>query len=355
MSEQGMAHSPWIVLRSARPRFTVRVDRRVPPVAALLVALTLIVLIWNTGTGEYPISPVDVVKTFLHLETGHPEYDFVVNTLRLPRALVAFVVGAMLALAGCVLQTLTRNPLASPDITGVTAGAALGALCALIFLPKVGTPMLPLAALVSGLITAGIIYVLAWRGSDSPLRLLLIGIGLTALLSAFQSLLFLRASPELLQRALYWLTGSIYARSWEHLYALLPWCLVLMPVVLVNARNLNTMQLGDDVAQGLGANVTRQRALLIFASVALTAAAISQVGMLGFVGLIAPHMARKLVGPLHEGLLFTSMMLGGLLIMAADFAGRTIVAPAEVPAGIMIALIGAPFFVFLLWKNRESL
>lgn len=346
--------SPWIVIRRSFPPFTMRIDRRVPPVFALLFVLTVVILVWNTGTGEYPIAPLDVVKTVLHQDTGNPEYDFVVNTLRLPRALVALLVGAMLGLAGCILQTLTRNPLASPDITGVTAGAALGALALIVVFPKVATTLLPVAALVSGLVTAGIIYLMAWRGSDSPLRLLLVGIGLTALLSAFQSILFLRAQPELLQRALYWLTGSIYARSWEHLYALLPWCVVFIPFVFLSARQLNTMQLGDEVARGLGANVTRQRALLLMASVALTAAAISQVGMLGFVGLIAPHMARRLVGPLHEGLLFTSAVLGGLLILLADFAGRTILAPTEVPAGIMIALVGAPFFVVLLWKNRES-
>jgi iron complex transport system permease protein len=129
---------------------------------------------------------------------------------------------------------------------------------------------------------------------------------------------------------------------------------VFFPIVLLSARNMNAMQLGDDVANGLGANVTRQRMILLLASVALTAAAVSQVGMLGFVGLMAPHIARKFVGPLHEGLLFTSALFGGLLVLAADFAGRTVLAPAEVPAGIMIALLGAPFFVFLLWKNRES-
>jgi iron complex transport system permease protein len=317
--------------------------------------VTVALMIWNIGTGEYPISPIDVVRTVLHLETANSDYNFVVNVLRLPRAIVAFVVGVMLALSGAVMQTLTRNPLASPDITGVTAGASMGAVLMILVWPNAGPGMLPLAALVGGGVVALAIYLLAWRHGDSPMRLILVGIGLGSMLSAIQAILMLRADIEQLQRALYWLTGSIYARTWEHLYALLPWCVVLIPIILFSARQLNALHLGDEVAQGVGVPVTWQRGLLLLASVGLTGAAISQVGAVGFVGLMAPHVARRLVGLAHEGALVVTALVGGLLVLAADFIGRAAFAPLEIPAGIIIALVGAPFFLFLLWKQGTSL
>jgi iron complex transport system permease protein len=261
----------------------------------------------------------------------------------------------MLALSGAVMQTLTRNPLASPDITGVTAGASMGAVLMILVWPNAGPGTLPLAALVGGGVVALAIYLLAWRHGDSPMRLILVGIGLGSMLGAIQAILMLRADIEQLQRALYWLTGSIYARTWEHLYALLPWCAVLIPVVLLSARQLNALHLGDDVAQGVGISVTWQRGLLLLASVGLTGAAISQVGAVGFVGLMAPHVARQLVGPAHEGSLVVTALVGGLLVLAADFIGRAAFAPLEIPAGIIIALVGAPFFLFLLWKQGATL
>lgn len=348
-------HAPWLTLRTRRPAWSFRLDRRAPWVLAVTLLVTLALMIWNIGTGDYPIAPIDVIKTVLGLETGNSDYRFVVNILRLPRAIVAFVVGVMLALSGAVMQTLTRNPLASPDITGVTAGASMAAVLLILVWPEAGTGMLPLAALAGGSLVALLIYLLAWRHGDSPMRLILVGIGLGAMLSAIQAILMLRADIEQLQRALYWLTGSIYARTWEHLYALLPWCVVLVPVVLFSARELNALHLGDEVAQGVGVAVTWRRGLLLLASVGLTAAAISQVGAIGFVGLMAPHVARRLVGPAHEGALVVTALVGGLLVLAADFAGRAAFSPVEVPAGIIIALIGAPFFIFLLWKHQGTL
>lgn len=344
----------WLVVRARHPAFTMRMDRRVPIVAAIIIVITLAVMIWDVGTGEYAIAPLDVLKTMLGMDTGHPEYSFVVNDLRVPRVLVAYMVGVMLALAGCVLQTLTHNPLASPELTGVSAGAALGVIALIVLAPQAQLVSLPFAAFAGGIAVAIFIYFLAWREGDSPLRLLLVGIGLTAMLSAAMSILMLRAPVERVQSALLWLTGSIYARSWSHFFALLPWFAVLVPLVWFFSRQLNALNLGEIVARGVGMNVTRERALLLFAAIALTGAAISQVGALGFVGLMTPHLARRLVGTMHEGLVFISALLGGLLVVAADFAGHTLFAPTEVPAGIMIAFIGAPFFIFLLWKNRAQ-
>lgn len=346
---------PWIIIRTHRPSLSFKLDRRVPWITAVALALTIGVMVWNVGTGEYPISPLEVVQTIMGIDTGNRDHSFVVNTLRLPRALVAWLVGVMLALAGGIMQSLTRNALASPDITGVTAGASLGAVVLLIIFPKAALISLPVAALFGGLAVAVLIYLLAWRHGDSPIRLILVGIGLTAVLSAAQAILLLRADIERVQRALYWLTGSIYARSWDHLAALLPWCLVLIPLALFSARHLNALHLGEEVAHGLGSAVQWQRGLLLLIAVGLTGAAISQVGAIGFVGLIAPHMARRLVGPAHEGSQPVATLVGGLLVLASDFVGRTLFAPVEVPAGIIIALVGAPFFIYLLWRQRASL
>lgn len=342
----------WLNLKTGRFALSLRLDRRVPLVVLGLLVLTVVVLVWDVRTGEYPIPPLDVLKTVLHLETADPAYDFVVNVLRLPRALTAFTVGAMLALAGGIMQTLTRNPLASPDLTGVTAGASFGAIILLIFFPAASVGMLPLSALVGGLGVAATIYLLAWRGNDSPIRMILVGIGLTAALSAAESIVLLRVDVERLQNVLHWLTGSLYARSWEHLWALLPWCAIFIPFTLLSSRHLNALHLGEEVALGLGGRVTFQRGALILTSAALTGAAVSQVGTLGFVGLIAPHIARRMVGPMHEGSQIVTALVGGLLVLSSDFVGRTIFAPTEIPAGIIIALVGAPFFIYLLWKNN---
>lgn len=341
---------PWIIIRTQRPNLSFKLDRRVPWITAVALALTIGVMVWNVGTGEYPISPLEVIQTIVGIDTGNRDHSFVVNTLRLPRALVAWLVGVMLALAGGIMQSLTRNALASPDITGVTAGASLGAVVLLIVFPKAALISLPVAALVGGLVVAVVIYLLSWRAQgapgDSPIRLILVGIGLTAVLSAAQAILLLRADIERVQRALYWLTGSIYARSWDHLAALLPWCLVLIPLALFSARHLNALHLGEEVARGLGSAMRWQRGVLLLIAVCLTGAAISQVGVIGFVGLIAPHLARRLVGPAHEGSQPVAALIGGLLVLASDFVGRTLFAPVEVPAGIIIALVGAPFFIY---------
>jgi iron complex transport system permease protein len=344
---------PWLILRSRRPALSFKLDRRVPLITTLALLMTIGLMIWNVGTGEYPIAPLDVLKTIFGVETGNADHSFVVNTLRLPRVLVAWMVGVMLALAGGIMQSLTRNALASPDITGVTAGASLGAVLLLVAFPQAQLVSLPVAALIGGLVVAFLIYILAWRHGDSPIRLILVGIGLSAVLGAAQSIMLLRAEIERVQQALYWLTGSIYARTWDHLFALLPWFVVLVPLTLFAARHLNTLHLGEEVARGLGNPVSVQRGLLLLISVGLTGAAVSQVGAIGFVGLIAPHLARRLVGPAHEGSQPVAGLIGGLLVLASDFAGRTLLAPIEVPAGIIIALIGTPFFIYLLWRQRS--
>lgn len=347
-----MSAEPWLILRLRRPAFSIRLDRRVPWVVVGTLLLTLLVLGGYMASGEYPIAPGDVVRGVFRLQGANPDHDFILNQLRLPRALTAWTVGVMLALAGGIMQTLTRNPLASPDITGVTTGASLGAVLVLVVFPNASVVSLPTAALVGGLGVALTLYLLSWRSHDSPIQLILVGIGLTATLGAAQLIVLVYTDIQRIQQVLYWLTGSVYGRSWVHLRALLPWCLVFIPFTLLSSRHLNALHLGQDLARSVGTRIVFQRGLLILASAALAGAAVSQVGAIGFVGLLAPHIARRLVGPMHEGSQIVSGLLGGLLVLVSDLVGRLIFAPTEIPAGIIIAIVGAPFFLYLLWRGQ---
>lgn len=345
---------PWIIIRPHRFPFSFRLDRRVPLILLAATVVTLAVMVINIGVGEYPIPPLDVIKTVLHLPTANfDDYNFIVNTLRLPRMLVAALVGVALGISGAIMQGLTRNPLATPDILGISAGAGLVAVTLIVVVQDVPGGVVPLAAFGGALLIAVLIYLLAWRGGDSPLRLILVGIGLGAVTGALTTLMITFGDVYDVQRALIWLTGSVYARSWDEVWALLPWLLVFAPLAFLLARDLNALHLGEEVARGLGTQVAWRRGLLMVTAVALAGATVAAAGTIGFVGLIAPHIGRRLVGPDHVGLLPTAGVLGGLIVVAADLVGRTIFAPIELPCGLITAVVGAPFFIYLLWRQRS--
>lgn len=348
-----MINQPWIIIRPGRMPFSFRVDRRVPLVLLAIVLLTLAVMVINIGVGEYPIAPFDVIKTVLHIPTDNSDFNFIVNTLRLPRMLVAALVGLALGVSGTIIQGLTRNPLADPDILGISAGAGLVAVVLIVLVQDVPAGVLPLAAFAGALIVAGLIYVLAWRGGDSPMRMILVGIGLGAVAGALTTLMITFGDIYDVQRALIWLTGSVYARSWDEFWALVPWVLILAPLAFLLARDLNALNLGEEVARGLGTRVSGQRGLLMVTAVALAGATVAAAGTIGFVGLMAPHIGRRLVGPDHIGLLPTAGVIGALIVVAADLVGRTIFAPIELPCGLITAAVGAPFFIYLLWQQRS--
>lgn len=259
------------------------------PVALLTLAvLVFVALVLNIGTGQYPIAPLDVVRTILG--NGPQEYDFIVNTLRLPRALLAVLVGAGLGVAGAILQGLTRNPLASPDVVGLTAGAGLGATAVMLMLPGAPWSALPPAALGGALIATTLTYIFGWKGGSSPIRLILVGIGISAVGQALINMVIAMSQTTKVADTMIWLTGSVYGRSWEQLRPTALWLAVFIPVALVLARHLDAMALGDDVARGLGGRLEWQRGLLMLTSVALAGASVAAAGTVGFVGLIAPHM-----------------------------------------------------------------
>lgn len=342
----------WRTVRLGR-RVSFRFDNRALPVTLLLLAALLGLAVLSVSLGEYRIAPLDVVRASLGLETGNDDHQLVVQLFRLPRTLLAALVGAALATSGVILQGLTRNTLADPGILGVSSGAALAAVALLVYFTGAPLGLLPFAAFGGALLTAALIYLFAWRDGSSPLRLILIGVGFAAITQALTSLMVVFGNISDVQAAYVWLSGSVYGRGWEHVRVLALWLAVLLPLTLLSARQLNTLALGDASAAGLGVRLERSRAGLILVSVALAAGAVAVAGTVGFVGLVAPHLARRLVGPGHEGLLPAAALAGALLVVAADLVGRTVIAPSQLPAGLITAIIGAPYFMVLLWRYRD--
>ncbi|MBU7586550.1 MAG: iron ABC transporter permease [Nostoc sp. TH1S01] len=342
----------WLVIRN--PRLSFRIDKRVPLMLLCLAAVIAVAMVMNIRRGEYPMSPLDIVKTILGIDTGNRDHAFVIYNLRLPRTLVAFMVGVGLAISGTIFQGLTRNPLADPAIIGINAGASLAAVTVIVLFPSAPIYLLPLSAFAGALLMASLIYSLAWNNGSSPLLFILMGVGFSAIASAFTSLLITFGEIYSVSDALVWLAGSVYGRTWEQVLALLPWLIVLIPTSLILARHLNALNLGDDVAKGLGTHVEWQRGLLVLVGVALAGASVATAGMISFVGLIAPHIGRQLVGPNHQGLIPIAALLGGMLVVLADLLGRTLFAPIEIPCGVVTAAIGAPYFLYLLISNRKK-
>lgn len=341
----------WLVIRPQQIPISWRVERRVPIVLLVLVVATLAVMVFNVSIGEYSIPPLDVFKTILGLETDNTDYSFIVNTLRLPRVLIGSLVGMGFAVSGAILQCLTRNPLADPGIIGVNAGATLAAVVVIVLLPNAPLFAIPISAFGGAIAITMLIYLLAWEKGNSTIYLILIGIGLNAIASALTTVIITFGEINSVSQALIWITGSVAGRSWEYLWPLLPWLLIFLPAAFLCSKDLNALILGEDVARGLGSPIDWQRGLLWSIAVALAAASVATAGAIAFVGFIAPHLARQFVGPSHEGLIPTAAAVGALMVVLADLLGRALFAPTEIPCGIITAIIGAPYFLYLLYQS----
>lgn len=269
--------------------------------------------------------------------------------------LLSLLVGAALGMSGALLQGIIRNPLASPDVIGITGGAAVAAVGFVTLLGgAVSIKLLPLFAIVGALLTALIIYMLAWKKGVSPIRLVLIGIGVSAITGAGTTFMLILSPFYTAGQAYIWLTGSVYGASWTDVRTILPVIVIVVPLAIWFARSLNAQEFGDDLATGLGVTVQWHRSALLLCSVLLAGIAVAVAGTIGFVGLIAPHIARKLVGRMFGSMLIVSGLVGALLVFAADLIARTAFLPLDVPAGVFTAGVGAPFFLYLLFKNRNQ-
>ncbi len=329
-------------------------DRRFLKILVILSVITLMAMVISIGYGEYPLTPLDVIKTILGLPTANSDYGFIINSLRLPRVLVAFLVGVGLAIAGTITQGITRNPLAAPEIIGVNAGATFATVSLIVLLPNVPISLLPFAAFGGALVIALLIYFMAWQGGSSPIRLILVGVGFDLIVSALTDIMITFGEIDSVSQALVWLAGSVYGRTWTQVWALLPWIIVFSGLALLLARELDILNLGDEIALSLGSQVEWQRGLLLLTSVALAGAAMATAGAVSFVGLMTPHLARQLVGASHQELIPIAAIMGGMLVVIADLLGRVMFAPLELPCGIITAAVGAPYFVYLLIKNRQN-
>lgn len=271
---------------------------------------------------------------------------------RFPRVVAAVLAGAALGLAGCVVQSSVRNPLAEPGVLGITAGAGLGAASVVTSGLSGGQPVLVAVAVAAGLATFGLIALLAWRGGFLPDRFVLIGIGCGYGLSSVTTFLLLRADPYNTPRIFTWLSGTTYGRTLPDVVPVAVALALALPTLLAMRRQLDLLAVDEDTPRIVGVRVERARFAALAIAAVLAALSVIAVGVVGFVGLVAPHLARSLVGARHGRAIPVAMLLGGLLVCVADALGRTLVAPAQVPAGLMIALVGAPYFVWVLRKSR---
>ncbi|WP_416147651.1 FecCD family ABC transporter permease [Salipaludibacillus sp. HK11] len=328
------------------------VDTRTFLLLLVLIIANIFVLLISIGVGEYFIAPFDVLKTIFGM--GNPDYDFIVYSLRLPRALVAFLVGVGLAVSGTILQGITRNPLASPGVIGINAGASLAAVIVIVLLPSLPLSLLPFAAFGGALLAALVTYIFGWKGGTSPIRLILVGIGVSTLANAFLTVIIMFGNINLVTQATIWMTGSVYARSWEHLLPLISWLIVLLPITFIFYQNLNILHLGDNIAKGLGIRLEWDRGILILLSVALAGVSVATAGAVNFVGLMAPHITKQLVGTTNHGILLpASALMGGLIVVTSDLIGRTVLTPYEIPVGVITAIIGAPYLLYLLFGRKN--
>ena len=327
-------------------------DARALAVAGVLALLTALLAVLALGLGAVATPAAEVWAALWG--GGDDLTRQLVLDLRLPRVGVSLLCGAMFAASGAVMQGVIRNPLASPDIIGVGAGAGLAATVFLLAWPAAPPGGLPWAALAGAWGGFGLVLLLAqeWRGASGlhPVRLALVGVAVAAALGAAQQLVLVRA-PDGLGSALSFLTGTVYGADAARLLRVLPWAAVLLPAALLLSRTLDVLNLGEDLATGLGTRVNPARLLSLGVGVALAGAAVTGAGILGFVGLLAPHLARLLVGAKHGRMLPVSMLLGALLVLAADTLGRALLPPLEVPAGIFTTLVGAPYFLYLLRRS----
>ncbi|WP_369802594.1 FecCD family ABC transporter permease [Sporosarcina sp. P1] len=276
----------------------------------------------------------------------------IVWELRFPRVLVGMIVGVSLAVAGAILQGVMRNPLADPGIIGVSSGAGLAATIIMIIYPAY-IMFLPLAAFLGALTTAVVIYALSWRGGASPLRIILVGVAINAVIGACMSALMLLYSDRV-QAVLPWLAGGIAGVGWVQFEMIIYYVLVAFVLAIFSVKHIRILRLGDEVAKLLGHNVERSRFFLIVLSTLLAGMAVSVSGLIGFVGLVVPHIMRSIVGGDYRFLLPASALGGGLLVVVADTIARTLFNPIELPVGILLSFLGGPFFLYLIQKRRDS-
>ncbi|MFF8525823.1 FecCD family ABC transporter permease [Streptomyces werraensis] len=329
---------------------SVRLDVRAFTVVVLLMLLALGASVLLIGTGDFPMSASDVLTTLVG--QGDEGQEFIVTELRLPRVLVGLLVGASLGIGGALFQSISRNPLGSPDILGLGQGATAGALTVIVLFSGTANQV-ALGALAGGLITGTAIYVLAWKRGVHGYRLVLVGIGVSAVVTAVNGYLLTKSDIVDAARAVVWMTGSLDGRDWDQVWPLLALCAVLVPVVLANSRALRMTEMGDDISNALGVRVERLRLVLMLSAVLLTASATAAAGPVSFVALTAPQLARRLTRSPGPNLV-ASMCMGAALLVLADFLSQRAFGAEQLPVGVVTGVLGGVYLLWLLVTERRA-
>lgn len=333
-------------LNSSIPAYSLPLGRRlIIPAAALGLAAAI-----TLGIAIGPVS-LDLPTVWRSLlGRGEVTSNLIVRDIRLPRVLVGAMVGANLGVAGALLQGVTRNPLADPHVVGISAGAGVAAIAMIVFSP--GAPIGTIAPIsfAGGMASGGIAYLMAWRGGVSPVRLALAGIAMTAMLTAVIAAILVHSALSG-PAALAWLVGGLQGRDWQHFRMVAPYCAIGIVLAIVAAKQVNIINLGDEIASGLGQQVERTRLMLVGLAALLASSAVSVAGMVGFVGLVVPHVARLTIGNDYRFLIPTAALYGATLLVLADTFARTVFDPRELPVGVLTALLGGPVFIYLIRRR----
>ena len=313
-----------------------------------VITLSLMVLLFGLSIrlGTYTLSFEEIWAAFQPDDKNY----FTLMEYRLPRAVLAILLGGALAISGVLVQSVVRNPLASPDILGINNAAGLVAVSVLMFLPNLAFYWMPIFAFLGGVLSFAILWIVCGF-NFRPIKMAIIGVALSALWAAVSHYLML-TNPVEINTAMLWLTGSLWGRSWSYLNVVLPWLVVLLPLPFIFCRDLDTLGLGENKASTLGVTINKVQISVLVLAVALSTTAVAICGPIAFLGLVAPHLARRLVGGRHRTLLPAALIIGALLLQLSDILARVIDPPTELPAGILTAIIGAPYFFYLLMRTK---
>lgn len=322
-------------------------------VSILFIAVFLLAISWGSNT----IAVEDIIKTLIG--AGTPLQAVTIWDIRMPRIAVAIIVAICLSTAGCILQSITKNELAEPGMIGINAGAAL----AVVFLISSGQStyydtigdmalfVMPIVAIIGALLSGGLIYRLSYKKGISPSRLILTGIGVNVGINAFISLYQLNMSKGDYNQVLTWISGSLWGSKWEFFFLITPLVAIFLGLTIWKMKILDVLDLGDEIATGLGVRVERERKTLFFYAIALAGLATSVAGNIAFLGLLGPHIAKRIVGPVHRRQIPLAALINCIIIILADSISKNLFSPIEIPVGITIAIIGVPYFIYLMMKE----
>ncbi|MDG0821846.1 MAG: iron ABC transporter permease [Staphylococcus equorum] len=322
----------------------------------ILIILVLLACAWSMTSGEYKMS----VGTFFKTLFGQGAYTdtLILMEFRMPRMIITILAGAALAMSGAIIQSVTKNPLAEPGILGINAGSGF-AIALFMVIGNVDAGnfvyVLPIISMIGGILTALIIFSFSYNKGEgiTPSSMVLVGVGMATALSGGSMTLMSTFDEDQSEFIASWLAGNIWGDEWAFVIAFLPWVLILIPFLLFKSNVLNLLNTHQHIAQGVGVKIGRERIVLLLVAVILSSTAVSVAGSIGFIGLLGPHIAKSIVGPRHQLFLPISILIGAFLLVLADTVGQVILQPSGIPAGIVVAIIGAPYFLYLMYKSKS--